>query len=49
MGQCMGVAWEPESPAAWCSQHWALTPGQAAKKEAAATVCAVACSLGYHG
>lgn len=39
MGQSMGAAWEPESQAAWCSQHWALIPAQAAKEEAAARVC----------
>lgn len=49
MGQRMGVAWESESQAACGSQHWALSPGQAAKEEAAATVCALACSWGYRG
>lgn len=49
MGQRMGVAWESESQAACGSQHWALSPGQAAKEEAAATVCALACSWGYGG
>ena len=49
MGQSVGAAWEPESRVAWSSWHWALTPIQAAKKEVVATVCAVACSSGYHG
>lgn len=49
MGQSVGEVWEPKSRAAWYSWQWALTPVQAAKKEEVATVCAMACSLAYHG